>query len=369
MTSVIASLRKITLAVIEASTTGQVENVLQEIAHTARGLINTRYAALGIPDGSGRFSHFLISGLTAEEFARIPHLPEGKGLLGAVMHSRRPLRLAEISEDPRSSGFPPNHPHMSAFLGVPVQIGEHLLGMLYLTDKLNGEQFTDDDQVLVETLATYAALAIGGIDLTTKQMRVTLLEERERIAMELHDSIIQTLYAVGMELQLLKGEIDQPEKLVAPIRHLDDVIAEIRRYIMNLKSAESHRQTVYQALRAVVDKLHAPPTLNVVLEAAHEYPPFDSATFESLCHICSEVASNAIRHARAKNLHVLSYRDRSDFVLQVEDDGIGFDAQQIEPGLGLANIRRRVQLHGGMIEIYSGHGSGGTRVRITFPIR
>lgn len=368
MTSVLSSLRNITLAVIDAAKTGNVEAVLQEIAHTARELVNAKYAALGIPDGKGHLAHFLISGLSDDEFNKIAHPPIGKGLLGTIMTERVALRLPDISADSRSSGFPEHHPKMKTFLGVPVQIGEHLMGMLYLSDKVNGELFTEDDQTLVETLAGYAALALGGLELSEKQKRLSLFEERERIAMELHDSVIQLLYAVGMELQLLKADINQPEALTGPIRHVDEVIAEIRRYIMNLKSAEARRFTIYQGIKATLDRLYSPPDLTIALEAPDEYPPFDSPTFDSICHICSELASNAIRHSHAHKLNVKAQRESTEFVLTVEDDGVGFDVQDISPGLGLANIRRRAQLYSGMVELYASKGNG-TCVRITFPIR
>jgi signal transduction histidine kinase len=367
MTNILTSLRKITLAVIDAGGTGNVEAVLQEIAHTARELVMARYAALGIPDGEGHLAHFLISGLRDEERNKIAHPPIGKGLLGAIMIERVALRLPNISADARSAGFPEHHPEMKTFLGVPIQIGETLLGMLYLSDKLNGEMFSQDDQTLVETLAGYAALALGGIELSESQKRLSRFEERERIAMELHDSVIQLLYAVGMELQLLKADFAHPEVLTAPIRHVDEVIAEIRRYIMNLKSAEARRLTIQQGLKATLDRLYTPPTLTISLDAPDEYPPVDTPTFDSICQVCSELASNAIRHSHAHTLRIRAQRLASEFVLTVEDDGVGFDVQDTSPGLGLANIRRRAQLFGGMVELYSSKGNG-TCVRITFPI-
>jgi signal transduction histidine kinase len=368
MTSVLTSLKKITIAVINASDTGDIEAVLQEIANTARELVSAKYAALGIPNGKGQLAHFLISGLATAEVAQIPHQPVGKGLLGAIIKERTAIRLSEIQADPRSSGFPIHHPQMTTFLGVPIQIGEYLLGMLYLCDKQDGSTFTDDDQTLVEALANYAALALGGIELSNRQTRLSLLEERERIAMELHDSVIQLLYAVGMELQLLRTEVEQPDKLTPPIKHVDEVIAEIRRYIMNLKSAESRRMTIYAGIKVTIDRLYAPPTLEVILDASDEYPPFDSPTFDSMCQICSELASNAIRHSNASRLYVTAKRLGTDFVITVEDNGAGFDIHNVSPGLGLANVRRRAQLHGGMVEIYTSAGNG-TRVRLTFPIR
>jgi signal transduction histidine kinase len=368
MTSVTSSLSEIAAAVMAATRNGKPQQVLQEIAHTARKLANARYAALGIPNGHGGFEHFLVSGLNEEDFARIPHPPVGRGLLGVILREHTTLRIEEISHDARKSGFPPNHPRMHSLLGVPIEIGNMNFGSLYLSDKIDGTPFTEDDQRLVETLAGYAALTIAGVQLSEKQSRLSTLEERERIAMELHDSIIQLLYAVGMELQLLKTDLERPETLVGPIKHLDEVIGEIRRYILNLKSAESRRFTILQGLRNTLDRLHAPSNLKIGLDAPDEYPPFDTPTFDTICQICTEVASNTIRHANATELGVRAYRSNGDFVLDMADNGTGFDLQDVSPGLGLMNIRRRAQLHSGMVELYSNRDSG-TRVRVTLPIR
>jgi signal transduction histidine kinase len=289
-------------------------------------------------------------------------------LLGVIMNERKPLRLENIQTDPRSSGFPPHHPPMHTLLGVPIQVGAYLFGLLYLSDKIDGTQFTDEDQLLVETLAGYASLAIAGVQLSEQQSRVSVLEERERIGMELHDSVIQSLYAIGMELQLMKSDADPSLDLDSPIRHLDNVIGEIRQYILNLKASTSHRTTIRDSITAVFERLHIPPHLHVIIDAPDEYPPLESHTFEAACQICSEVASNAIRHANATELYVAARKERSTFVMIIKDNGSGFDVNAVEKGLGLTNITRRAQLLSGNVSIRSFPGEG-TQITLTLPLR
>ncbi|MCA9905995.1 MAG: GAF domain-containing sensor histidine kinase [Anaerolineae bacterium] len=369
LTHVVSSLQNIAAAVVKASQHGGLRSVLQEIARTASVLVGARYSALGIPDGYGGFRHFLVNGVTEEEFAAVPHTPQGKGLLGVIMREHQSLRVDNIHTHPRSAGFPPNHPNMTTLLGVPIEIGQHLFGLLYLSDKHDGHPFTEEDQRLIETLASYAALAIAGVQLSEQQSRLSILEERERIGMELHDSVIQSLYAVGMELQLIRLSSSEAELLDNPLHNLDAVISDIRRYIMNLKSADAQRITIRQGLTAVFDRLHIPPDLTVEIDVANEYPPLDAPTFDAVCLILSEVASNAIRHAHATRIQVSVFRDGRTFTMEVEDNGIGFDTNVVRRnGLGLANIRRRAELHGGTIEVTSAEGDG-TCVRLTMPIK
>jgi signal transduction histidine kinase len=368
VTAVVSSLRSIAAAVVRAGHGGNLQNVLQEIAHVARRLANARYAALGIPDGGGGLRHFIVSGLTDEEVARIPHPPVGRGLLGVIMNERKSLRISNLHQDARSAGFPPHHPHMKSLLGVPIQLGSYLFGSLYLSDRLDDTPFTEADQFMVETLAGYAALAIAGVELSERQTRVSLLEERERISMELHDSVIQSLYAIGMELQLLRAEISQPDLLDSPITHLDSVIAEIRQYILNLKSAVAHQQTVRQSIVARLERLHIPPSLRIEISAPENYPPFDAPTFDSICQICTEAASNAIRHAQATELSVTIAEQERLFIMTIADNGTGFNTAESPKGLGLTNIERRAERLGGRIEVRSSEGKG-TQVILTVPIR
>jgi two-component system, NarL family, sensor histidine kinase DevS len=136
------------------------ETLLERIATVALEQVNARYAALGVLDTDGKLSRFIHIGLTTEQIRQIPHPPEGKGLIGAVIDAESPIRVPEISEHPLSVGFPENHPGMHSFLGVPIKAGDKPLGQIYLTEKIGAPEFTQDDEGIIEILATYAAVAI-----------------------------------------------------------------------------------------------------------------------------------------------------------------------------------------------------------------
>ncbi|MGD2050129.1 MAG: GAF domain-containing protein, partial [Chloroflexota bacterium] len=185
------------------------DKVLQQITDSARELAGARYAALGVPDSEGHLEKFVTSGITPEVEAKIPHRPRGLGLLGAIVREGRSIRLPSITDDPRSVGFPPGHPPMTSFLGVPIIAGQEVLGNLYLTDKQGDPsdgrkdviEFTAADQKLVELLAAHAAVAIQNARLYEQVGRLAIVEERSRIGMDLHDGVIQSIYAVGLTLE------------------------------------------------------------------------------------------------------------------------------------------------------------------------
>jgi GAF domain-containing protein len=153
-------LRGLVDAGIALSSELSLDDLLKKLAETAAGLTGARYAALGVIDDSGTgLERFVHTGIDAETVDAIGDLPRGHGILGALITDARSLRLTAITDDPRSVGFPPNHPPMRGFLGVPIVLRGRAYGNLYLTEKAKGP-FTDEDQELVETLASQAAVAI-----------------------------------------------------------------------------------------------------------------------------------------------------------------------------------------------------------------
>lgn len=371
MPYLLSRLKAIASIVMYAAGADTLGGVLERLADSARDLVGARYAALGIPDGRGGLEYFEFSGMSSEQANMIGHLPHGRGLLGAIMQEREPIRLERMQDDPRSSGFPEHHPSMERFLGVPILVGDHLFGMLYLTDRVDGKPFTEQDQWLIETTAGYAALAIAGVELREQQRRVALLEERDRISMELHDGVIQSLYAVGMYLELIRtSDVFKAEDLTEAIHNLDSVITDIRGYIQNLKARERQERSLEQGLREVVKRLHVPPTLNVVIEPIHEQVVLPPTIFEAVLQMANEALSNVIRHAQAQHVHITAMQDAHAFHMTIRDDGKGFDPHQIvsdEGGLGLRNMQQRARLHGGEVGIESAPDSG-TRIHLVIPI-
>ncbi len=189
--SVTSRLRALVEAGITVSSELSLDAVLQRIIEAAAEITGARYAALGVIDRTGqRLERFVTTGLSSAEHARIGELPRGRGILGVLIHDARPLRLQEIGSDPRSVGFPPNHPPMHAFLGVPILLRGIAYGNLYLTEKADG--FTEEDEGLVTLLAAQAAVAVEN---------ARLYESATRWSRQL-ESLNEVGYAMIGELEL-----------------------------------------------------------------------------------------------------------------------------------------------------------------------
>ena len=152
-------------AVVAVGTNLDLETVLKQIVEAAITLVRARYGALGIIGEGGRLAEFVPVGLADDEIEAIHHWPEGRGLLGALITNPRPLRLPDISGSPKSSGFPPGHPPMRSFLGVPVRVRDEVYGNLYLTEKEGGAEFDEEDEALLVALAAAAGVAIDNAKL------------------------------------------------------------------------------------------------------------------------------------------------------------------------------------------------------------
>ncbi|MFW5940719.1 MAG: GAF domain-containing sensor histidine kinase [Chloroflexota bacterium] len=353
------------------------DKVLRQIVESARELAGAQYAALGVPDGQGRLARFIYSGLTPEQAAKMPHLPEGKGLLGAILDEGRTIRLPDISDDPRSVGFPANHPPMKSFLGVPIRIGGEIAGNLYLTEKVGGAEFTQQDQELIELLAAHAAIAIKNARLYEKVGRLAIVEERSRIGMDLHDGVIQAIYAVGLTLEsarLLLPEEGEHQEAAQLIDHaidgLNDAIRDIRNFILDLRPRHFEGE-LDQGLARLVREFQANTMVAVDLEAPPELianlPP---AASRAIFFTVQEGLANVARHALATQVQITTMRNGQNVAVEIVDDGRGFDvdSRAQATGHGLANMRERAEEQGGEFHVDSTPGEG-TRLYLELPLR
>src|SRR5437763_646829 len=194
------ALRAVGDAVVAIAAEHRFEPVLEKLADAARQLAGARYAAIGVPDGEGGFSHFITSGMSQKQYDAIGDLPRQHGLLGAMLETPRSQRFPNIQEHPRFEGWPDPHPSMRSFLGVPIVSAGDVIGAFYLTDKKGerGALFDDADQELIETLAGHAAVAIQNARLYERSRELTVVEERNRLARELHDAVDQPLFSVSL---------------------------------------------------------------------------------------------------------------------------------------------------------------------------
>ena len=180
------------------------EHILRRLAEIAGKLVKAKYAALGVPDGVGGLAQFITYGMADDQLAHMDKQPRGHGLLGALSATSALIRLNDMQSDPRSTGFCSNHPLMTSFLGVPILARGRHLGNLYLCDRLDGKPFDEEDERIIRLLSAYAAIAIENARTAEQLRKLAVVEERDRISMELHDGIIQSIYAIGIKLELMR---------------------------------------------------------------------------------------------------------------------------------------------------------------------
>jgi two-component system sensor histidine kinase DevS len=532
------------------------ESLMERIGVLAMEQVGARYCAVGILDEKGRLEKFIPLGMTHAEVAHMAHPPVGKGLIGELMHGSRSIRVAEISKHPHSSGFPAHHPPMSSFLGVPIRYGETQLGQIYLTNKISAPEFTTDDQVVIEMLASYAAVALsnarlvqkltgresaltrrtenlallnemastlassveidmvleralaqimdylkldvgeiflrqenskllqrvlhlgdsipqvwsrteflygegnvgqtatsgqlnlldvsalrsrpspngnflnqdvlaGSIQqivclplngpsgvfgvlcvasshetpldelemqflsaisfwvgtavenmrLNTQQRRLAVLEERERIGMDLHDGIIQDIYAVGLTLEHARLLLEDDsaganQRIDQAINDLNSTIRDIRAYILDLRPRKLHEENLMDGLRRLVAEFRA----NTLVEVNLQGPPpgetnIPAAAALALFHICQEALANIGKHAHARRVELSLWTTNERVLLEITDDGRGFDTSKVQLALGhgLANMQTRAHNAGGDLEVSSEPGAG-TTILVWLPL-
>jgi len=326
-----------------------VDAVLQVIVDQVRPLVGARYAALGIVDDDGVILRFITSGITPEERARIGDLPRGRGLLGLIIRENRSFRIPDIERDPRRHGFPPNHPEMHSFLGVPVTVQGRTVGRLYLTEKVGAVEFSEVDQQLVETFALHAGIAMENARLHEQIQRLAVVDERERIGRDLHDGIIQNIYAVGLSLEDVPELVrDDPEEVERRVERAIDslhlTIRDIRNFIFGLRPELLAGTTLAVGLSAIVEEFRHNSMIDVELDTAGLTREPDPETTAHLLGIANEALSNVARHSGATQASVRVVSDPPGIVaLTIADNGRGFDPSSIAAlgHQGLANIRSR----------------------------
>jgi signal transduction histidine kinase len=348
--------------------------VLQRVVDQAREVASAQYAALGVFDQSGTVEQFITSGITDKERALIGPLPHGLGLLGLLQREPHALRLRDIKDHPASVGFPPNHPPMRSFLGTPIRWRGTALGNLYLTEKHGGAEFTSEDEQAVATLAAQAAIAIENARLYEQTERVSILEERHRIGMDLHDGAIQSLYGLGL---LLEGAAERIEREPAAARdvilravdRLNAAIADLRSYVLGLRPVRGSDRPLTESLRTLAEQARSNALLDVEVAVSEDAAEaLDRAAREAAFYIAADALGNIARHARAKRVSLRLFLRESSAVLEVSDDGVGFDYANATEGHGLRNMRERAFAVGGQFHVDAAPGNG-SRLRFEVPIR
>ncbi|HVA85691.1 MAG TPA: GAF domain-containing protein, partial [Candidatus Saccharimonadales bacterium] len=296
------------LAALDAATRAiagvlAVERVLQLIVDRARELVGARYAALGIVDEHGVIERFVTSGITHEQRLAIGPVPRGHGLLGLIVRENRAYRIPEIAEHPDSYGFPPNHPPMHSFLGLPIMVKGRSVGNFYLTNKRGAPEFSFEDQRLVEMFALHAGVAIENARLHEQVQGMAVVEERERIGRDLHDGIIQAIYGVGLSLEdvpdlMREDPAEATARIDRAIDSLNLTIRDIRNFIFGLRPELVEEQDLVSGLAALASELQ----LNTMIDVELSTKTDDDLDLPAhprgeLIKIVREALSNVARHS------------------------------------------------------------------------
>lgn len=359
------SLRQLLDAVLTIGSDLDLPAMLHRIIASATVLVDARYGALGVLDDTGsRLAQFITVGIDDEAHRKIGDLPAGHGILGLLIVDAKPLRLPDLTEHPDSYGFPPNHPPMRSFLGVPIRVRDEVFGNLYLTDKTTAEVFTDVDEELVVALASAAGVAIENARLHARVQELALVADRERIARDLHDTVIQRLFATGLSLQgtarLLRADPATAEARVdAAVDDIDLTVKHIRSAIFGLETTRVSggsglRERALSLLREAVGPLGFEPRVlfDGPVDAA---VPDDVAT--DLLATLREALTNVAKHARAGRVDV-AILVAGDITFRVTDDGLGPPADGAPRGHGLKNMAARAERHGGALSLAANPGGG-----------
>lgn len=359
-----AQLRALLDAVLLVESDLDLDVVLHRVVEAACALTGARYGALGVLDTTGTaLARFVHVGMDDETVARIGHLPEGLGVLGQLIIEAKPLRLEHLSLHPSSVGFPPGHPPMSSFLGVPLLVHGEVYGNLYLTEKQHGAGFTDADEVLAVALATAAGISVENARLHARLADLTLAAERDRMARDLHDTVIQRLFAVGLQLQGMLSGIDAPDvhqRVSDAVTAIDDTIRQIRTTIFALEDSPATsggvRTQVLEVCSQAAPSLGFDPEVRFSGSLDRLVP--DHVAVELLATL-REALSNVARHAGASRVTVDLSADE-EVTLEVRDNGGGPGQARSGRGggHGLPNMAERAQSLGGSFT-FAAHPGGG----------
>jgi signal transduction histidine kinase len=366
------TLRRIVEATLLLEADQELPDLLRHVIDEARSMTGARYAALGVlSEDRTTLIEFITVGLTPEDEEEIGPRPTGQGVLGLVISDPKPLRLTELGTHADSFGFPPNHPPMTSFLGVPIKVRGEVYGNLYLTDKVGSSEFTTDDVALAEALALAAGIAVENARLRQRAQLVAVYEDRDRLARDLHDTVIQRLFGVGLNLQSMAGRPprDMAKGVSGAVAEIDRVIERIRSTIYQLGTNGEDRGTRdrfvsrLRELRSVVGF-----DVQVSFDG-----PIDTAisdvVAEHLLATMGESVTNVGRHAHATRAMVTIRVAEGLCTLTVRDNGVGIDeSKPRRVGLGLTNLQRRAEKLGGTFRLENAEG-GGALVTWQVPLR
>jgi signal transduction histidine kinase len=370
-------LYQVSQAVLSVTRQMSVRDVLTVIVRSARSLVGARYAALGVPDEGNSFAEFVVDGISPAEQRAIGPLPRRHGMLAVLLNEGKPERLADIRADPRFEGWPGAHPSMSHFLGVPVRDGDRVLGIIFAANKMSaaaaGRGFSERDEEILSLFAAHAAIALTNARLYERSRELSVMQERSRLARELHDAVTQKLFSIRAHARAAAVLADREPADLAPVRAEIEAIsglgaeahAELRAVIDGLAPPDLGQAGLAESLRryaVLAGRAHGVP---VTFSAAAALPALGPQAEAAIYRVAQEALHNALRHSGAGKVRMGLFRAGRQVVLEVADNGHGFAPDLVPGGVGLASMRERAAAAGGRLGIRS--DDAGTRVQMIVP--
>jgi signal transduction histidine kinase len=381
-------------ALVGAATDLSLDTVLERLVGAARVLVGARFAALGVPDGEGGFAQFITAGMDDELIESLGPMPRTHGLLGAMLTQPAPYRTPDIRRDPRFRGWwPERHPQMRSFLGYPIVFKGAITGAFYLTDKIDADVFDQTDEDLVGVFVPHAAVLIEYARLYQQSRELSIVDERNRIARELHDALTQTLFGARLAIQTATVALSSmeagpdaatvdtaSEQLARAEALVNDAFGELRSLILDLRPPDLETDRLHGAVRKQLALLERTSGLEVDLQVDGDASGVGPETERQVFRILQEAVANVVRHADATSLSVsISVDDAAGddartsprlLRIEIRDDGVGFDPDERairSRRLGLTSMSERAHALGGRLTIESAPRVG-TTVRAEVPV-
>jgi PAS domain S-box-containing protein len=345
--------------------------LLHRIARRAREITGARFAAISTFDERGQLERFIYEGMPDEQARRLGSPPIGRGLLGILSRHDRPIRLEDLRTHESYTGWPAGHPEMQAFLGVPIRAGGRTIGSLYMTRIVGDPPFTETDEFAGTVLALQVALSVSAALAQQRRGRVSLLEERVRIAHDLHDGTIQSLYALGLEIDAVRSREgltrEVEELLTTAVERINRLISDIRQYIAMLEAeTPAAEPDLARDLPFIIRQLVPAGVDTVINITAPALQELGAREVEDLLFIAREALSNAIRHGSPTKIAVDLRQTPGETALTIQDNGAGFDPASVRSGLGTTTMRTRAERLGASLAVLGIPGMGAT-VRVAIP--
>jgi len=351
----------------------ELEAVLKAVAHDARELAGAATSTIVVPsldgDGESALKVAIADGAHADELAGLQVPMEGS-VSGDVMRTQQATVVADASSDPRTYQPMVSLGHMGPMVLVPLMVQGRAIGTLAVANPVGGPVFEEQEVRLVETFANQASVALEYARAQRELQRLAVLDDRERIARELHDGVIQSLFAVGMGLQAVaqrSGDREIESRVESAVTEIDRAIRDLRNYIFGLRPGLLADRQLRHALDELITDFAEKSGVTTVPDIDEGLAAELAPRSADLVQLTREALSNVGRHARAATCRVSLFREYGQGVLQIEDDGQGFDTAAAQPGQGLRNLRERVTAMGGQLTTESVTGEG-TTIRIALPL-